>query len=186
MPYHYVVGFDILMDHVNYPVAIVECAQHVDEVVTRLPRLHAHSDHVFGAPFFATLSVPFFVLLVELPYMIVDAAVGVVLCHEVNVTVLLGIVNDFLEPDDVWMLQLLQNLELLKDRIVGRPTGSKHLALQISLGHLLEREQLAVWALAQQHLGEAALAQRAYHVVIVNVDDFLFLVEHLFEAQTGH
>jgi hypothetical protein len=49
---------------------------------------------------------------------VLDAAVGVVLGYQIEV-LFFGRIDDFMEPEDVWMLKCLKNFKFLKNKIVG-------------------------------------------------------------------
>ena len=61
-----------------------------------------------------------------------------VLCHDVE-AVLVGIIDDFVQPDDVWVLQALEDFQLLDYAVVGRLCLPLQLLLQHALAHLLDR-----------------------------------------------
>ena len=108
MVYHDVVGLDVAVDDTDDLMAIMQGIDKICEILSYLALLEPLRPHVSVALFFLALFVVRLKLLVEFHDLVAEAALRVVLGHEVDV-VARRVVDDLVEPDDIRMCQSLQD-----------------------------------------------------------------------------
>ena len=160
---HNIFRFDVAMDDADDLLAIVQRFKHVDEEVAHLPIWKA-SLHWLLEIILITLKAFF---CVYTAYLISKAAVRVVLGDKINCT--FRIFDHFMKPDKVWVLELLQNFELLLAEIVGGDVRNAYLhSLKPFMVKLFNRILFfSLCVLIQKDFGKAAFTNFSDEFVFV-------------------
>ena len=171
MPNDDVVWLDVLVDDVDYPMAVVHSLQHINEEIASLPELDALRDHVIEPAVFAALCVVFLILSIQAFDHIAETAIRVIVGDDVDVAALGRIVDDLVQPDQVWVLQLLQQFKLLEDGIVcGAARVAKFSPYEHTLVHSFDSVKvLRSDVLAKADLREGASTKLLFELVVVDL-----------------
>lgn len=126
---HDVVWLYVAVDHANHRLAVVQRLQEVEEEEAGLPGWEA---------FLRLARAP---ALVDPRDLVTQTTVGVVLGDEIDVAV--RVVDDFVQPNEVRVLELLQDLHFFLDAVRRRDVGyTEAHALKLFAIHLFDGELL--------------------------------------------
>ena len=171
MPNDDVVGFDVLVDDVDNFVAVVHRLKHVNEEIASLPELDALRDHQIVPAIFAALGVVFLILCIQAFDHIAETAIRIIVGDDVDVAALGRIVDDLVQPDQVCVLQLLQQFKLLEDGIVcGAARVAKFSPHEHTFVHRFDSvEVLRSDVLAKADLRKCAGTKLLFELVVVDL-----------------
>jgi len=135
---HDVVGLDISVDDLDDFMAVVEGFEHILEVSPHLAFFEPDRLHLLEAAFLDALAVVLLMLLVPLLHEVAQTTFRMILGDQVNV-IFLGVIDDFVQVDDVRVVQPLQYYKLLFHAVVGILAQTRGFLLESLLVHLLDR-----------------------------------------------